>query len=319
MDSHGRTSESADSREAAASGGGGGNVDQGRAISQPTHHQSDQPFAPSSAHSFSGGEFARRMDAGFGGDALGLIQSSLSRANSNPVESGSSPHSHQHNPSSSASPSSFAHSSPPPGLSLADAQANSQQMHHDAMMRQQHGAHPHDPFGSSPSPTSGGPSNLNGSQSLRVNTNSETLSGANFNIPVVQHQRPSVSHSDLADMTPRQNVEARFESNPLLDNPSTSSNSRSDSPSHQQGTAFAPMPGFPAVGDLGGYPTGDGGSKERPISSPSAPGLTIGMGRDTGEKRALWLGDLEGWMDEAYLRQMCRYVQSRCRSIGNQD
>jgi hypothetical protein len=119
-------------------------------------------------------------------------------------------------------------------------------------------------------------------------------------------QRPSISHSDLTEMTPRPSTAdaPRFES-PALDDQDRHEGGGGDAP------AFVPMPGFPAVGDLGGYPTGDGASKERAISSPGAPGLTIGMGgagRESGEKRTLWLGDLEGWMDEAYLRQMCRCV-----------
>lgn len=123
----------------------------------------------------------------------------------------------------------------------------------------------------------------------------------------IYSQRPSISHSDMAESTPRLTTAnaPRFETTTLNDEQQSQHEGGGDAPT------FVPMPGFPAVGDLGGYPTGDGASKERAISSPGAPGLTIGMGsagRESGEKRTLWLGDLEGWMDEAYLRQMCRYV-----------
>lgn len=81
------------------------------------------------------------------------------------------------------------------------------------------------------------------------------------------------------------------------------------------------------MGLLGGYPTGDG-SSSAPLAgtlSPANPSAatdadsardrtrtasstgtvgSLGVGRETGEKRTLWLGDLENWMDEAYLRSM---------------
>lgn len=87
-------------------------------------------------------------------------------------------------------------------------------------------------------------------------------------------------------------------------------------------SSFSPMAGFPAVGSLGGYPTGDGSTNGPSTLSPAASsnqdadqanrdrtrtassGAGLGLGRETGEKRTLWLGDLEPWMDEAYLRSM---------------
>jgi hypothetical protein len=65
---------------------------------------------------------------------------------------------------------------------------------------------------------------------------------------------------------------------------------------------FTPQPGFPAVPTLGGYPTGHGNdSASGSAGQLRAPAQTP-LG---GEKRSIWLGDLETWMNEAYLRQMC--------------
>lgn len=68
------------------------------------------------------------------------------------------------------------------------------------------------------------------------------------------------------------------------------------------------MPGFSAVPTSGSYSMGDGSRAGGASSTPGgAPGsLPIGgTGREPGERRTLWLGDLETWMDEGYLRQMC--------------